>query len=256
MKIILNADDFGISDDTVDATIDLFEKGILNSATILLGMPATGRAIEYAKKNTQFSYGIHLNFVDEGKPVLSPQVVPSLVNKKGRFYPSDAVRKSLLLNKFSPLEISLETIEQVNYLKDNGVPVSHIDSHGHIHKLPTFAKAIFSVKKYLGISKIRNVQNIFTKRSILSWSFWLNSLLEANIKNKFETTNYFFMSSHFENLNWPNLFKEIKNNESLEVGFHPGYIEDWRIHESKSAKQLSDFIQKNSNFKKIKWNEL
>ena len=41
--------------------------------------------IEYAKKNTQFSYGIHLNFVDDGNPVLSPQVVPSLVNKTEDF---------------------------------------------------------------------------------------------------------------------------------------------------------------------------
>ena len=45
MQFILNADDFGISKDTVEKTISLFEEGHLTSATIILSMPGTQKAI-------------------------------------------------------------------------------------------------------------------------------------------------------------------------------------------------------------------
>ena len=38
MQLIVNADDFGLSDDTADATIECFERGALTSATIMPAM--------------------------------------------------------------------------------------------------------------------------------------------------------------------------------------------------------------------------
>ena len=40
LQLVVNADDFGQSDDTVDATIECFEAGALTSATLMAGMPA------------------------------------------------------------------------------------------------------------------------------------------------------------------------------------------------------------------------
>ena len=48
-KLIVNADDFGFDDETVDWTIKGFETGKITSATIMAGMPATERVVEYAK---------------------------------------------------------------------------------------------------------------------------------------------------------------------------------------------------------------
>lgn len=48
-KLIVNADDFGLDDETVDWTIKGFEAGKITSATVMAGMPATGRVVEYAK---------------------------------------------------------------------------------------------------------------------------------------------------------------------------------------------------------------
>ena len=45
MRIIINADDFGCSSDTVLATIDCFERELLASATIMVNMPASAEAI-------------------------------------------------------------------------------------------------------------------------------------------------------------------------------------------------------------------
>ena len=80
MKFILNADDFGISEDTVEATIELFEKKELSSATIILSMPGTDQAIKYARKHPEFSFGLHLNIVTDTfeRPLLNPKLLPSL----------------------------------------------------------------------------------------------------------------------------------------------------------------------------------
>ena len=43
-KLIINADDFGLNDHTVEWTIKGFERGALTSATIMAGMPTTEKA--------------------------------------------------------------------------------------------------------------------------------------------------------------------------------------------------------------------
>ena len=54
IDIIINADDFGFSENTVEATIKLFELKAISSATIMLSMPGTEFAIDYAKKIHNF----------------------------------------------------------------------------------------------------------------------------------------------------------------------------------------------------------
>lgn len=66
-NLIVNADDFGLSDHTVKWTIKGFECGALTSATIMAGMSATGKAIAYAKAHPQFSFGVHFYLVDESR---------------------------------------------------------------------------------------------------------------------------------------------------------------------------------------------
>ena len=60
LQLIINADDFGQSDDTVDATIECFEAGALTSATLMPAMPATERALEFARSHPEHGFGVHL----------------------------------------------------------------------------------------------------------------------------------------------------------------------------------------------------
>src|SRR5262245_10765535 len=94
-RVILNADDFGYSEDTVAATIACFERGSLTSATIMPRMPATAGAIAYARANPRFSFGAHLTWVGDGggleRPVLDPGRLPGLVDAQGCFLPGDEI---------------------------------------------------------------------------------------------------------------------------------------------------------------------
>ena len=98
MKFILNADDFGISEDTYYATTELFDKGYLSSATIILSMPYSKKAIEYALCHPQFSFGLHLNLItdDIEKPILNKKKIPTLTTDEGYFHNSQVLRKKLL----------------------------------------------------------------------------------------------------------------------------------------------------------------
>jgi predicted glycoside hydrolase/deacetylase ChbG (UPF0249 family) len=60
LQLIVNADDFGQSDETVEATIECFESGALTSASVMPGMPATERAVEFARTRPELGFGVHL----------------------------------------------------------------------------------------------------------------------------------------------------------------------------------------------------
>lgn len=49
MRVILHADDFGYDKDTLEATIDCFERGALSSASIMVNCEASEKAFSYAK---------------------------------------------------------------------------------------------------------------------------------------------------------------------------------------------------------------
>ena len=80
-KLIVNADDFGLNDHTVEWTIKGFECGALTSATIMAGMPATDKAVAYAKDHPQFSFGVHFYLVDE-VPMCKSEDIPSMSDPK------------------------------------------------------------------------------------------------------------------------------------------------------------------------------
>lgn len=258
VDIIVNADDFGLSEETVESTIKLFELNAISSATIMLSKPGTNQAIEYAKKNPQFSYGLHLNFVrdEDDRPLTHHKEISSLTTNDGFFLRTNQLRKKALLNLIDPSHICLETIAQINELSNLGIKISHLDSHGHIHKFPIFSKAIGSIKNQTNIHKVRNYQNIFLKNKFLSPTFWLGPLFKKNINKYFKTTNFFFMNLNKNDFNWPkNLFK-LNIFGSLEIGVHPGSKENWRIKEFESCLIISEIMKKNKKYNLINWNHL
>ena len=95
MRIILHADDFGFNEETTKATIECFERGALTSATIMVNCEASKMAIEYAKKHPEFSWGVHLTYVDGLQPVCND--CRSLLGEDGTFIESNSTRKKALL---------------------------------------------------------------------------------------------------------------------------------------------------------------
>lgn len=98
MKLILNADDFGLSKPTNDAIYELAKLGSLSSTTVMVNMPFAND-IEKIVALEKISVGLHFNLT-QGKPLLSADRVPSLVNDHGCFFSVKFLKEKIKKNKF------------------------------------------------------------------------------------------------------------------------------------------------------------
>jgi predicted glycoside hydrolase/deacetylase ChbG (UPF0249 family) len=236
MRIVINADDFGMSDDTVAATIECFERGALTSATIMVNMPATGAAIDFARTHPEFSFGVHLTYCGDGdgveRPVREPDQVAALVDDRGRFLPTTAVRVKALLGRVPADQIERETKAQIERLRDSGVPLSHVDSHSHLHKIGPFREALSRVLPHYGIRRVRNVQSIYLRAQLLNVTYWFGGAWRRRVMEAFDTTDHHYMPSTGLDTGWAEpLLARLPETGTAEIGVHPGFAEQWRSRE-------------------------
>ena len=263
MKVILHADDFGYDKDTTEATIDLLEMGALSSATIMATMPAAEDAMAYATEHHEQSFGVHLTYVDGLKPAILGAGT-SLTDEKGLFYPSNDVRKKAVLLKLNKQEIVEESLAQIEKVRAAGVKISHLDSHGHLHKFPSFLTALSEVKKKSGIQRVRRVQNVFIQKQGISLISILNCCFDWRIAHSCKTTNYFYMSANNMDTGWADaILKQmdtLPQNAIIEVGVHPGHAdteeERWRIAEYNDIKEFAQKLRASGKHQIITWNEV
>lgn len=239
MRIILGADDFGFSDHTVERTIACFDAGVLTSASIMANMPATERAAAWAKANAHHSFGVHLCFCtdDIERPVLPVGEIPALVDAEGRFLGSNTMRWLGLLNRLPVDQIARETEAQIARVRDLGVDLRYVDSHGHLHKFAPFREALVQVLPRFGIRRVRTAQNVYLKKPLASPTFWLGPVWGRAIARRFVTTRQFYMPGSAGDEHWaePALAKLVAGRGTAEVGVHPGLEEAWRARDENGA---------------------
>jgi chitin disaccharide deacetylase len=235
VKMILNADDFGYSDPTVEATIKCFEIGALTSATIMPKMPATDRAIAYAKSHPEFSFGAHLTFCSDGpETCLSPpEAIPSLALQSGQFKPSNTVRRLALCGQIPVSQIAEELRRQLGFLKDHNLKLSHVDSHGHLHKFGPFRAALEQILPQFSLNRVRNVQDVYVSKDCYSSpTYWLGPFWRRKLMRAFRTTDHLYLPASTTDALWPTriastITRRAKSIETLEIGLHPGYMHNW-----------------------------
>lgn len=260
MKVILHADDFGYDKDTLKATIDCFEKGALTSCTVMVNCEASEEAFEYARQHPEYSYGVHLTYVDDLKPILPVDEIPALVNEKGNFLPSNTVRKLAMMLKLPRKQVIAESQAQIDKIEKAGIKLSHLDSHGHLHK---FLSILYSMK-YLKIGgklvkRVRASQNVYiVKPSWKSPIYWLNKYFLWYLKRNFKNPQYFYMSANNMDTGWSDaILAEMDNlpqDAIIEIGVHPGHLEKWRQHEYDDIIKFANKLRLSGKHEIINWN--
>src|SRR6266567_2053279 len=111
-RLIVNADDFGVSRGVNRAFVECHQLGIVTSATLMANSTAFNDAIELAKENRRLSVGCHVTLMD-GEPLLPPQEVASLLRDGREFYRtiSDFAPRALL-GRFKAAEVEAEAVAQ------------------------------------------------------------------------------------------------------------------------------------------------
>src|SRR5215211_6942485 len=123
-RLIVNADDFGISEEVNEAVIRAYKEGVLTSASLMVTGAAFESAVRLAKENPGLAVGIHLVTV-MGRSVLPHKEVPSLVDESGDF--SSKAAAAGLKYFFSPRarrELRKEVAAQFEKFHSTGLRLS------------------------------------------------------------------------------------------------------------------------------------
>jgi predicted glycoside hydrolase/deacetylase ChbG (UPF0249 family) len=156
-KLILNADDFGLTPGVNRSIAELYAAGALTSATLMANGSAFDEAIAIARANPALGIGCHIVLTD-GVPLSPPHTVPSLLAENGQsFRPSLAsFLLAVLSGKVNHAEVALEASAQIARIQACGIRVTHVDTHKHTHILPGIARPLLQVAERLNVPAIRN----------------------------------------------------------------------------------------------------
>src|SRR5471032_1244484 len=83
-RLIVNADDFGLSASVNSAVIRGHREGILTTASLMVNESGFDEAVKLAKENPSLGVGLHLTLL-VGHSALPPEKIPGLVNSRSEF---------------------------------------------------------------------------------------------------------------------------------------------------------------------------
>lgn len=153
-KLIVNADDFGISISINRGIIEGHCHGIITSASVMAGGEAFDDACRLARENPTLDLGVHLT-LDEEFPVLAADHIPTLVGQYGRLHARSKVLLLLLRGRIALDEVEREWSAQIKKCLEQGLAISHLDGHGHIHAFPTLIGVAEKLRRAYGIPYMR-----------------------------------------------------------------------------------------------------
>lgn len=153
--LVVNADDLGLTTGVNDGIFDAHDHGILTSASLFATAPATGDAIRRIRQRPALGVGCHLALVD-GEPTLSPETVPTLVGADGRFRRSwKPFIVACLARRVSYDEVERELTAQIDTIRSQGVTLTHLDAHKHVHAFPPLFAIVARLAVRFGIPVVR-----------------------------------------------------------------------------------------------------
>jgi predicted glycoside hydrolase/deacetylase ChbG (UPF0249 family) len=156
-RLIVNADDFGLTAGVNRTITELNQAGVLTSATLMARAAATEEAIQLARSTPSLGVGCHVVLVD-GEPVLPPGAVPSLIDRQtGRFFQTlGAFLQRLCTGRIRSDEIEAEAAAQIALLHSKGISLTHIDTHKHVHMFSAVLRPVLRAAFAAEIYAVRN----------------------------------------------------------------------------------------------------
>jgi len=227
-NLIVNADDFGLTEEINNRIIESHQNGIVTSASLI----PTGKAFDHAVKlintNTNLGIGIHLALT-KTSPVLQSRYIPTLVNHSGCFYKSwRRFGLKLLMNKIDLSEVGQEWEAQIKKVLDAGLHPTHLDSHQHIHIFPSLWKIIKQLAIKYNIPFRFPLESKFigwaSCNHFLKWCCINLLLIFTKRERNSKSVDHFLGLGFSERLNEKNLTKYLSSlkHGGTELMCHPG----------------------------------
>ena len=154
-RLIINADDFGLTEGVNQAIMELNAADVLPSATLMATGPAFRGAVHAAFMQPALGVGCHVVLVD-GQSELHATELPTLA-------PGGRLRTQLtnfMVDLFGGRivagEIEREAIAQIRRIQSAGLTVTHLDTHKHTHMFPRVLGPLIRAAQVCNVPAIRN----------------------------------------------------------------------------------------------------
>ena len=156
-RLIVNADDFGLTEGVNRAIVELHRAGVVTSASLMARAGATDEAIQLARATPSLGVGCHV-VLSDGEPVLPPDRIPSLVDARTGRFPNSLTGFLLRLytGRIRAEEIEAEATAQISLLQQRGVHLTHIDTHKHVHMFSPVLRPVLRAARAAGIHAVRH----------------------------------------------------------------------------------------------------
>jgi len=176
-RLIVNADDFGLTSGVNRAIVEGNRSGIVTSATLMANEKATESAIDLAKAQPSLKTGCHVVLID-GVPLVAN--LQSLTNGSPRFRTSlKQFALAAVRGQIAADEIQREVEAQIRKIQSRGISLTHLDSHKHTHMFPHVLRPLLRAAKACGIRAVRNpfepLRSWSTAMVLGSPGLWLRS---------------------------------------------------------------------------------
>jgi len=221
MRIIVNADDLGISEPVNEAIFRGMQRGTITSATVLANGPAVRAATQKLRLFPNCSFGVHLNLT-EFEP-LYPGSVTSLASilDQNKCFNGNSIRE-VTISLPMLRAIFREWCFQIEGLMRLGVEPSHLDAHHHVHTIPQMIPVLAALRRRYKINKVRISRNMYDDSErpgqlLLTKKWFFNSALRTI---GFRTTRIFTDLGTFIKL----CTSRPPRPASVELMTHPGAV--------------------------------
>ena len=221
MRLIINADDFGLSKSISDGIIEGIKEGYITSTSIMANMEYAKYAINEAIKNNINCIGLHINLT-VGKPIIKNN---NLIDENGLFLYN---RKQIENTKLTYEDAYNEIIAQIKTIDkySNGlIKIDHLDMHHHLSDNENIKQATIDIAKEYNIP-IRNMFECdIVKPDILYDNFTIKNVSIESLEEM--------------------VSKYCDKNITIELMTHPGYIDDY-------TKGITSYIEREKELKTLK----
>lgn len=154
-RLIVNADDCGLTSGVNRGILEGHSNGIVTSTTLMACGYKFAEAAAMFRNAPRLAVGCHVVLVD-GTPAANPGQLSSLVvNSRFRERLTNFAMLAAT-GRIDSAQVELEVTAQIKKLQSAGIQVTHLDSHKHTHMFPAVLKGVLKAATACGVRAIRN----------------------------------------------------------------------------------------------------
>ncbi len=154
-RLVVTADDFGLSREVNEAVEQTHRDGILTAASLMVSAPGAADAVARARCLPSLKVGLHLVLV-EAWPTLPAAELPDLTDGQGLMRRDmERLGFDFALKPAARRQLAAEIRAQFEAFAKTGLPLDHVNAHKHFHIHPLIAGMVLRIGRDYGMRAIR-----------------------------------------------------------------------------------------------------